>query len=293
MSRPPTRGTGDAAGPREVQQPDDREPPNRPTRNAPRIFTDGTVPYSIRCRSISQALEHDEATEDRQRDASATPQTPTDMSHDPPQRKTRKPSRTIRLRTQTSTATPMVSQLRQGRLDQTKGLQEAVDRIIAAMENQEELAEQRHNELLAEMQEMRTQNERLKQELHECKEELRTCKDTILRSANSRPTYAAVTAENRDSPQRDPRAPETLNSSSDTLMSLPGFDLDMTQAYGMHIENASVKNIRERIQEAFKSHGPTQDIGWVGIARRGGNLARVRVCLRTHEDERKARIHTD
>jgi len=31
----------------------------------------------------------------------------------------------------------------------------------------------------------------------------------------------------------------------------------------------------------------------VGIARRGGNLARVRVCLRTYEDERKARIYTD
>ena len=67
----------------------------------------------------------------------------------------------------------------------------------------------------------------------------------------------------------------------------------MTEAYGMHIENASVKNIRERIQQAFKSHEPTRDIGWVGIARRGGSLARVRVCLRTHEDERKARIYTD
>ncbi|KAH7111783.1 hypothetical protein B0J11DRAFT_189782 [Dendryphion nanum] len=30
-----------------------------------------------------------------------------------------------------------------------------------------------------------------------------------------------------------------------------------------------------------------------GNRKTGGNLVRVRVCLRTHEDERKARIHTD
>ena len=47
---------------------------------------------------------------------------------------------------QVSAAAPIVAQL-QGRIDQTKGLQEAVNKIIEAMKAQEELAEKRHNEL--------------------------------------------------------------------------------------------------------------------------------------------------
>ncbi|KAF2176111.1 hypothetical protein K469DRAFT_755893 [Zopfia rhizophila CBS 207.26] len=187
MSRPPTRGTGDASGPREVQQPNNHEPSGRPTRNAPRIFTDGTVPYSINCRSITQALEEgeDEATENAQETISVTPQTPTGTTHNLPQRKTRKPLKTNMLQT----------------IDQTKGLQEAVNKIMIAMKKQEVLAERRHNELRTELQEVRAQNEHLKQELRECKEELQAYKDTLLSGANSRPTYAAVVTGNRDSPQ--------------------------------------------------------------------------------------------
>ena len=229
MSRPPTRGTADASGPREVQQPSDYEPPSRPTRNAPRIFTDGTIPYSIRSRSIAQALEHDdnEGTEDAQRTTNATPQTPTGTTHNPPQRKTRKLPKTNMPQTQVSVAALIVAQLRQGRIDQTKGLQEAVNKIIEAMKAQEELAEKRHNELRAEMQEVRAQNEHLKQELRECKEELQKCKDALLRGASSRPTYAAAVAGNTASPQSSRQSPGTSNNPADTLLGLPGFDSGM------------------------------------------------------------------
>ncbi|KAF2175450.1 hypothetical protein K469DRAFT_702197 [Zopfia rhizophila CBS 207.26] len=293
MSRPPTRGTGDASGPREVQQLNHHEPPSRPTRNAPRIFTDGTIPYSINGRSITQALDDVEATEDTRDTISITPQTPTGTNHNPPQRKTRKLPKMNMLQTQASTAAPIAAQLRQGRIDQTKGLQEAVNKIITAIKEQEELAEKRHSELRAELQEIRAQNEHLKQELRECKEELQAYKNTLLSGANNRPTYAAAAARSGGSPQLNHQSPSSSNYPSDTLLSLPGFDLDMTEAYGMHMENANVKNIRERIQQAFKSHEPTQDIGWVGIIRQGGNLVRVRVYPRTHKDERKARIYTD
>lgn len=180
MSRPPTRGTGDASGLREVQQPNDYEPQSRPTRNAPRIFTDGTILYSTSHRSIAQALEYDdaEATEDIKETISATPRTPTGTTHNPPQRKTRKLPKTNMLQTQESAAAPIVAQLRQGRIDQMKGLPEAVNKIIIAMKKQEELAEKRHSELRAKLQEVRAQNEHLRQELRECKEELQACKDT-------------------------------------------------------------------------------------------------------------------
>ncbi|KAH7111292.1 hypothetical protein B0J11DRAFT_194285 [Dendryphion nanum] len=163
-----------------------------------------------------------------------------------------------------------MAQLRRGRIDQTKGLQQAVDRIITLMKEQEEVAEKRHSELRAELQEARVQNEHLKQELRECKEEIQGCREALQLGASNRPTYAAVAAETRDSIQADHQTPGMPDGSSGTLMSLPGFDLDMTEAYGVHMEDASIKRIRERIHQAFKSHGPTQDIGWVGIARRGG-----------------------
>ncbi|KAF2179640.1 hypothetical protein K469DRAFT_693886 [Zopfia rhizophila CBS 207.26] len=155
MSRPPTRGTGDASGPREVQQPNNHEPSGRPTRNAPRIFTNGTVPYSINCRSITQALEEseDEATENAQETISVTPQTPTGTTHNLPQRKTRKPPKMNILQTQASVA-PIVAQLQQRRIDQTKGLQEAVNKIMIAIKEQEVLAERRHNELRTKLQEV-------------------------------------------------------------------------------------------------------------------------------------------
>ncbi|KAK7177792.1 hypothetical protein PSPO01_16157, partial [Paraphaeosphaeria sporulosa] len=270
MSRPSTRGTGDASSPREVRPTDDRERPKRPTRNAPRILHSGTILYSNNFRALSQAREQDDGElEDMQGTAREAPQTPTSTIHNSPQRKTRK-TKTMRLQTLTSAAAPIASQLRQGRIDQTKGLQEAVDKIMAAMKEQEELADERHRELQAELQGFRAQNEQLKQELHECKQEIKACKDALAlaQGATNRPTYAAALTSTRESPQPSQPIPSNTNGPSDTLASLPGFDLDMTEAYGMHMEDASVKRIRERIQQAFKSHGPTQDIGWVGIARR-------------------------
>ncbi|KAF2452253.1 hypothetical protein BDY21DRAFT_375689, partial [Lineolata rhizophorae] len=109
------------------------------------------------------------------------------------------------------------------------------------MKEQEELADERHRELQAELQELRAQNEQLKQELHECKQEIKACKDAPAQGAINRSTYAAALTSTRESPQPSQPIPNNTNGPSDTLASLPGFDLDMTEAYGMHMEDASVK----------------------------------------------------
>jgi outer membrane murein-binding lipoprotein Lpp len=293
MSRPPSSGAGaDASGPHEVQQPNQNGTASRPTRNAPRIFFDDTIPYSANRNSIAAAVAEGEAEamDGIQSVISATQTTNGTPNTPPPKRKGRPSKRNL---TQSSTVAPLVAQLRQGRIDQTNGLQVAVDKIMAAINRQEELAEQRHDELRAQMQELRAENDQLRQELRECKEELNACKETIQRGTNNRATYAEVAVGNESSPHPNQRSPNSPNNSPGTPLNLPGFDLDMTEAYGVHFENATIKDIRERMQQAFKSHAPTQDIGWVGIARRGGSLAKIRICLRTHEDERKARIHTD
>src|SRR4051794_570601 len=91
MSRPSTRGTGDASSPREVRPTDDHERPKRPTRNAPRILHSGTILYSNNFRALSQAREQDDGEiEDVQGTAREAPQTPTSTIHNSPQRKTRK-----------------------------------------------------------------------------------------------------------------------------------------------------------------------------------------------------------
>ncbi|KAK7177558.1 hypothetical protein PSPO01_16391, partial [Paraphaeosphaeria sporulosa] len=107
MSRPSTRGTGDASSPREVPPTDDRERPKRPTRNAPRILHSGTILYSNNFRALSQAREQDDGEiEDVQGTAREAPQTPTSTIHNSPQRKTRK-TKTMRLQTLTSAAAPI------------------------------------------------------------------------------------------------------------------------------------------------------------------------------------------
>ena len=158
MSQPPTRGAGaDASSQREVQQPNDGEPPSRPTRNAPRIFFDGTIPYWTNRNSTAAAAGNDEieAIEDTQRVTTPTTQSTAGTPNCPP-RKNGRTCKTNVLQAKMSATALTAAQLRQGRIDQTKSLQEVVNKILETMKRQEELAEERHDELLAEMQELRT-----------------------------------------------------------------------------------------------------------------------------------------
>jgi len=193
--------------------------------------------------------------------------TTTRTSISPPRRRG-KTSRANILRAQSPAIAPIAGQLRQKRIEHTRGLQEAVEKIMAAMERQEELAEKRHDELRTELREIRAENDLLREELRECKEELHACKDTIHIQATNRTTYAAAAARaveaaagNESSPLLNHQSRNSPDSTPNTLLSLPEFDLDLTGAYGVHLENPAVKDIQERTQQAFKSHVPSQDIG--------------------------------
>ena len=188
MSRPPTRGSvADASGPRAIQQPNDDEAPNRPTRNAPRIFSDGTILYSTNRNSIVAGIGDDEDVlmEEVQRSTRATPQATNSTHSEPPQRKKGRASKTNVLELQAQDTAPIVAQLRQGRVGQTKGIQDAFNKIMAAMERQEQQAEKRYNELHAKMQELEVQNEQLRGEIRECKEKLLAGKDAHQHSSSN------------------------------------------------------------------------------------------------------------
>jgi len=143
------------------------------------------------------------------------------------------------------------------------------------------------------MQDLEVQNELLRKKLRECKIQIETGTEQRPENIDNRTTYATVAARKANVQQPNSQGDTLANHSQSSPLNLRGFDLDLLEAFGTHFENTGIKNIRERLLQALKTHAPTQDIQWVGLARRGSSLSKARVCLRTQEDERKARIHTE
>jgi len=151
--------------------------------------------------------------------------------------------------------------------------------------------ETRFNQQMDEIKSLKTQNDKMMKEI-------KLLREQITQEPSQNRSWAAIAATNESTAQRErtSQSPSNTNNHRATAMNqqtMPGIVIDLTEVRSTQFDKSDVKAIRERVRQAFDSHNMTRDIGLVGIARLGGETTRVKVCMRTHEEVRVARIHNE
>ena len=178
--------------------------------------------------------------------------------------------------------------IRQRRVDNTARKSTTQD---AALIEVVRMFEARFNQQMDEIKNLKAQND-------EMLKEIKLLREQITQEPNQNRSWASIAAANEPSFQRERTSPSPSNTNNHraTAMNqqtMPGIVIDLTEVRSTQFDKNDVKAIRERVRQAFDSHDMTRDIGLVGIARLGGETTRVKVCMRTHEEVRVARIHNE
>jgi hypothetical protein len=167
------------------------------------------------------------------------------------------------------------------------------DRKMEEIRAGQKALEAQNDTIRAQNETLRAQNDSLKEETETLKEEIGVLRSEIKAIGTNRPTWAAVAAQgNAGMPVRPPNASH-IPAPQTNQQNLPGINLDLSGLGNPQFDSSNIKEIRERVRQAFDSHASTKEIGWIGIARRGNDQSKIRICLRTQEEAAVARRHDE
>lgn len=138
---------------------------------------------------------------------------------------------------------------------------------------------------------LQAQNDELKAETETLRRDLDGLRNELKARETTRPTWATVAAQGNGEVAGTPSSTSHASTPRPIQHHLPGINLDLACLASPQFDSSDVKAVRERVRQAFDSHDDTKAIGWIGVARRGSDHSKVRICLRTEKEAALARNH--
>jgi hypothetical protein len=169
--------------------------------------------------------------------------------------------------------------------------------------------EARYRELKAQNEELKTQMEEIKTQGKETQQRCESLEKMLatgissIEAVSRSPTWASIAsltgasqASRPDSTSPNTSAgneARTTDPQANSNGKAPGIDVDLTPINNPQFDINNITEIRKRVRAAFDSHPVTKNIGKIAIAMKGNNQTTMRICTRTRDDARIARIHKE
>jgi len=207
-----------------------------------------------------------------------------------------------------ATSNPGVKQA----ISDLKSIIERQNEKLAQMKTNVELVLRQNTALKAQNEEIRAQNEEIKAHNEIIKNQIEETKAQYTKLGTTLTAMMGKLEQLTSTPANTPSwantaalrtsttPPARLGSDTNTIVPPmqsqarpPGVDVDLSGLTNPLFDTTNPKAIRDRVRQAFDSHQFTKEIGWVGIAKKGVDHLKFRVCLRTHEEAATVRIHNE
>jgi cell division septum initiation protein DivIVA len=167
-------------------------------------------------------------------------------------------------------------------LNEIKESQTSLQKVCEEMRAENEVVKSQNGELKRNLEGLKTQNEALK-------EELAALRTTLENNRVNTPSWAQVASQTGPAHT----APSGSHTDQAEQHGLPGINLDLASITNPQFDNTNVEEIRKRARQALDSYPSTKEIKWIGIAKRGTDGTKIRICMRNNEDAERAKTHDE